>query len=60
MSTHNICFRRELRKYRYFLVENKRIIKSYARIMKVAVNKNQFWTLAEKRKSKTVFLQTKV
>ena len=21
MSTHNICFRREIRKYRYFLVE---------------------------------------
>ena len=30
MSTHNICFHREIRKiYTYFLVEKKRLIKSY-------------------------------
>ena len=30
MSTHNICFHGEIKKYQYFLVGQKRLILSYA------------------------------
>ena len=29
MSTHTICFCREIKKYRYFLVKKKRLIRIY-------------------------------